>query len=57
MKLEEIAKQYGMNDYYDMYTGNVYKLSEAIDNKDGTLTIPVIFNSRLAGYVQMEKVN
>ena len=55
-RLEQIAQTYGMHDYYDMYTGNTYQLSKAIDNGDGTLSVPVICNSRLIGYAQMEKV-
>ena len=55
MRLEQIAQMYGMQDYYDMYTGNVYQLSKAIDNGDGTLSVPVIYNTRLIGYAQMEK--
>lgn len=33
MKIEEIIKTYGKNDYYDMNTGRIYKLSEMHYNK------------------------
>ena len=56
MSLEEIAKTYGMNDYYDMYTGKVYHLSRAIDNGDDTLNIPVSECGKLIGYAKMDKV-
>ena len=39
MKLEQIAKQYGMVDYLDNTTGNIYQLSKAIKDDDGTLLV------------------
>lgn len=56
MRLEQIAQMYGMNDYYDMYSGNVYQLSKATDNGDGTLSVPVYYGNRLVGYAKMEKI-
>lgn len=56
MKLEDIAKSYGMNDYYDMNTGRIYKLSEATDAGDGKLSVPVEENGRIIGYATMDKV-
>ena len=60
MSLEGIAKQYGMNDYFDIHTGKIYALSEFIDNEDGTLKIPVYSlygDVNLIGYAKMNKVN
>lgn len=42
MMLEEITKLYGMNDYLDANTGYIYKLSEAIDDGENNLLVPVI---------------
>lgn len=63
MKLEEIAETYGMFDYYDQHTGNIYKLSEASDKpcegvelKPGQLRVPVWNGSNFLGYVVMNKV-
>lgn len=55
MRLEEIARMYGMNDYYDMHTGRVYHLSEATDNGNGTQSVPVTQSGDLIGYATMEK--
>lgn len=57
VSLEEIAKTYGMNDYYDMYSGLIFVLSMPIDNGDGTLNIPVFECGKLIGHVRMNKVN
>ena len=56
MKLEQIIEMYGWNDYYDMNTGYIYHLSEAMDNGDGTSKIPVTSNGRLIGYATMKGV-
>lgn len=60
MRLEEIAKQYGMVDYLDQHTGYIYQLSKAINNGDGTLSVPVIDScsscNALIGYAHMNKV-
>lgn len=55
MKLEDIARSYGMNDYYDMHTGRIYKLSEATDAGNGKLSVPVVEDGRLIGYATMDK--
>ena len=55
MKLEEIAKVYGMNDYYDMATGRIYKLSNALPTGViGKVKVPVIEDGVLIGYCEME---
>lgn len=55
MKLEEIAKMYGMTvDYLDHNTGYIYELSRATDNGDGTLKVPVR-DGTLIGYASMDK--
>lgn len=59
MTLEEIAKTYGMNDYLDNTTGNIYQLSKAIEDQDGTLLVPVVDvmgDGILKGYARMQKV-
>ena len=58
MMLEEIAKLYGMNDYLDVNTGYIYKLSEAIDDGEGNLLVPVVDilgDNVLLGYAKMHK--
>lgn len=57
MKLEDIARTYGMNDYYDMVTGRIYKLSEATDAENGKLTVPVYEDGRFIGNASMNKVD
>ena len=60
MKLEQIAKQYGMVDYLDNTTGNIYRLSKAIEDDDGTLLVPVVSSyggNLLIGYARMEDVD
>jgi hypothetical protein len=56
MRLEEIARSYGMNDYYEMSTGRTYLLSKAMENPDGTLSVPVLQGGVLIGHCTMEKV-
>ena len=56
MMLEEIAKLYGMNDYLDVNTGYIYKLSEAIDDGEENLLVPVVDilgDNVLLGYAKM----
>lgn len=57
--LEQIAKEYGMAmDYMDLNTGNVYRLTDAIDDGEGGLLVPVTApygDSILLGYAKMQK--
>jgi hypothetical protein len=57
--LEQIAKEHGMTeDYVDTNTGNIYQLTDAIDDGNGGLLIPVIApygDSILLGYAKMQK--
>lgn len=57
MLLEDIAKQYGMNDYLEVTTGKIYQLSKAFEGIPGTLVVPVEDNSTgtLLGYATMGK--
>lgn len=56
MKLEDVVKIYGMNDYYDNVTGNIYKLSQAVDNGNGMLNVPVeSWDGNLLGCVAIYK--
>lgn len=59
MKLEEIAKMYGMHDYYDMHTGRTYALSQAKQNpdNDNMLRVPVYEGNGQIGTAIMEKQN
>ena len=57
--LEQIAKEYGMAmDYMDPNTGNIYRLTDAIDDGEGNLFVPVTApygDSILLGYAKMQK--
>ena len=57
--LEQIAKEYGMAmDYMDTNTGNIYRLTDAIDDGEGNLLVPVnapYGDSILLGYAKMQK--
>ena len=57
--LEEIAKEYGMAiDYMDQNTGYIYKLSNAIDDGNNSLLVPVVDtfgDNILIGYAKMHK--
>ena len=57
--LEQIAKEYGMAiDYMDPNTGNIYRLTDAIDDGEGGLLVPVTApygDSILLGYAKMQK--
>ena len=57
--LEQIAKEYGMAiDYMDPNTGNIYRLTDAIDDGEGNLLVPITApygDSTLLGYAKMQK--
>ena len=57
--LEQIAKEYGMAmDYMDPNTGNIYRLTDAIDDGEGNLLVPIIAHygvSTLLGYAKIQK--
>ena len=57
--LEQIAKEYGMAiDYMDPNTGNIYRLTDAIDDGNGNLLVPITapYGDRiLLGYAKMQK--
>ena len=57
--LEQIAKEYGMAiDYMDPNTGNIYRLTDAIDDGDGNLLVPITApygDSIFLGYDNMQK--
>lgn len=57
--LEQIAKEYGMAiDYMDPNTGNIYRLTDAIDDGEGGLLVPVTTpygDNILLGYAKMQK--
>ena len=57
--LEQIAKEYGMAiDYMDPNTGNIYRLTDAIDDGEGNLLVPITApygDSILRGYAQIQK--
>lgn len=58
MTLERIAEQYGMVDYMDSNTGYIYELSNAIDDGDNSLLVPVVDtfgDNILIGYAKMHK--
>ena len=57
--LEQIAKEYGMAiDYMNPNTGNIYRLTDAIDDGEGNLLVPITApygDSILLGYAKMQK--
>lgn len=57
--LEQIAKEYGMAmDYMDPNTGNIYRLTDAIDDGEGNLLVPITApygDNILLGYAKMQK--
>lgn len=57
--LEQIAKDYGMVvDYIDQNTGNIYRLTDAIEDGEGGLLVPVTApygDNILLGYAKMQK--
>lgn len=55
MKLEEIIKTYGKNDYYDMNTGRTYHISEMQYHLfDNTTHVPVSENGNVIGIVKLK---
>lgn len=61
MMLEDIARTYGMTDYYDNIGGKIYQLSQAMEAPDNSeeLLVPVIDamgDNILEGYARMRKV-
>ena len=55
MKLEEIIKTYGRNDYYDMNTGRIYKISQMEYHLfDNTTHVPVYENGDFIGIVKLK---
>lgn len=54
MKLEEIVKQYGYNDYYEMSTGRTYKLSKVIE-ENKVIKVPVYENGIFIGLAILNK--
>ena len=58
MKLEDVAKTYGMVDYMDQESGYIYEVSTAFDDGEGMLLVPVIEafgDNVLIGYARMKK--
>ena len=55
MQLEQIAQMYGMVDYYEVRTGRTYHLSEASENANGMLTVPVSEDGVIIGFTHMER--
>lgn len=58
MTLEAIARIYGMVDYYDSASGQIYELSNAFEREDGLLLVPVkdaFGDNILVGYACMEE--
>ena len=57
--LEQIAKEYCIFIYYiDTNTGNIYRLTDAIDDGEGNLLVPITApydDSILLGYAKMQK--
>lgn len=61
MMLEDIARTYGMTDYYDNVGGKIYELSQTIEAPDNEqeLLVPVkdvMGDNILVGYARMRKV-
>lgn len=61
MMLEDIARTYGMTDYYDNISGKIYQLSQTMESPDNSeeLLVPVIDvmgDNVLEGYARMRKV-
>ena len=57
MSLEEIVEIYGWNDYLDMHTGYIYKLSEVVTIDECTSKVPVINETGiLIGYTKINKI-
>lgn len=61
MMLEDIARTYGMTDYYDNIGGKIYELSQAMEAPDNEREplVPVkdvMGDNILVGYARMRKV-
>lgn len=55
MRLEDIAKTYGMNDYYDNIGGRIFHLSMAsYDECNNQTVVPVSEGGRMIGTTRME---
>lgn len=54
MDLTDIIEMYGLVDYYDPYTGNIYKLSDSIDKGDYWL-VKVFCDGCLIGTTKVDK--
>lgn len=55
MNIEEIIKVSGHNDYYELETGRLFKLSEMEYNLFRNVTkVPVIEPNRIVGYIELE---
>ena len=53
MRLEEIVKTYGWNDYYEMGTGRIFMLSQAKEICKGVSEVPVSQDGEIIGYVKV----
>ena len=58
MKLEQVAKDYGMQDYLDYNTGYIYQLSKAEEMGNNMLMVPMVDvgTYEFVGYALMEGV-
>lgn len=54
MKLEQVIKDYGWHDYYEVITGRFFLLSKTIDCGD-IIKVPVSDGKILLGYCNIEK--
>lgn len=55
MKIEEIIKTYGHNDYYEMETGRLFKLSQMEYNLFRNVTkVPFAEPNGIVGYIELE---
>lgn len=57
MLLEDVAREYGMVDYYDHVYSRVYELSRAVEDS-GTMVVPVrdALTGDIMGYQRMAKI-
>ena len=54
MDIKRIIDQYGLNDYYEMATARIFKLSQAnYDSKNNVSIIPVIQDGDYIGNIQV----
>lgn len=54
--LEEIIDTYGWVDYYDMVSGAIFKLSEAVKIKDNLYKVLVEQDGRIIGVTTVNRV-